>query len=51
MRNKALTAPYLVWMAIFTIIPLGIVFYFAFTDKINQTFGFERHLNYCHRFS
>jgi len=32
MRNKTLAAPYLVWMAIFTVIPLGIVFYFAFTD-------------------
>ena len=33
MRNKALAAPYLVWMALFTIVPLAIVAYFAFTDS------------------
>ncbi len=33
MKNKALAAPYLVWMAIFTVVPLGIVFYYAFTDS------------------
>lgn len=32
MKNKALAAPYLVWMALFTIIPLAIVAYYAFTD-------------------
>lgn len=38
MRNKALAAPYLVWMAIFTIVPLGIVVYFAFTDSVTGAF-------------
>ena len=33
MRNKALAAPYLVWMALFTIVPLAIVAYYAFTDS------------------
>ena len=32
MKNKALAAPYLVWMALFTIVPLAIVAYYAFTD-------------------
>jgi len=33
MRNKALATPYLVWMALFTIVPLAIVVYYAFTDS------------------
>ena len=32
--RKILAAPYLIWMAIFTIIPLCIVVYFAFTDSV-----------------
>lgn len=32
MKNRLLSGPYLVWMAIFTIVPLLIVAYFAFTD-------------------
>ena len=31
-RTKFLAAPYVVWMLAFSIIPLGVVFYFAFTD-------------------
>ena len=27
MKTKLLSAPYLVWMALFTIIPLGVVLY------------------------
>ncbi len=38
MKNKALAAPYLVWMAVFTVIPLGIVVWFAFTDSVNGGF-------------
>jgi len=33
MKSKALAAPYLVWMALFTVIPLAIVAYYAFTDS------------------
>lgn len=33
MKSKSLAAPYLVWMAIFTIVPLAIVAYYAFTDS------------------
>ena len=38
MRTKNLAAPYLVWMVLFTIVPLGIVFYFALTDSITGAF-------------
>lgn len=38
MRNKLLSAPYLVWMALFTIIPLGVVICFAFTDSLTGRF-------------
>ncbi|MBC8545619.1 ABC transporter permease [Clostridiaceae bacterium NSJ-31] len=31
MKSKAPSAPYLLWMAIFTIVPLGLVVYFALT--------------------
>lgn len=33
MRSKLMSAPYLVWMAIFIIAPLFFVIYYAFTDK------------------
>lgn len=33
MKSRTLAAPYLVWMALFTIVPLAIVAYFAFTDS------------------
>ena len=29
--------PYVIWMLLFTLIPLGVVFYFAFTD-LNGSF-------------
>ncbi|MBQ4037770.1 MAG: ABC transporter permease [Clostridia bacterium] len=32
MKSKKPLIPYLVWMAAFVVIPLGMVFYFAFTD-------------------
>ena len=38
MKNKLLAAPYIVWMTLFTIIPLGIVVYYAFTDSITGAF-------------
>ncbi len=31
-RSKAVATPYIVWMVLFTIIPLGLVVYFALTD-------------------
>ena len=41
MQRKWLTAPYSIWMLLFTIIPLGIVFYFAFTDSATGAFTFS----------
>ncbi len=32
-RSKAIATPYIIWMALFTIIPLGLIVYFAFTDS------------------
>ena len=40
MKNKALSAPYIVWMVLFTIVPLGIVAYFALTDSQTGAFTF-----------
>ena len=37
-NNKLLACPYIVWMILFTIIPLGIVFYYAQTDSITGQF-------------
>lgn len=36
MKSKAPSAPYLLWMAVFTIVPLGLVAYFAFTTQDGQ---------------
>ena len=33
MKSKSLAAPYLVWMALFTVVPLAIVAFYAFTDS------------------
>lgn len=38
MKNKALAFPYLIWMIIFTLVPLGIMVYFAFTDSVTGAF-------------
>ena len=38
MMRKSLAAPYLIWMTAFTIIPLGIVLYYAFTDSQTGAF-------------
>mgnify|MGYP000819783795 CR=1 FL=1 len=45
MKNKALAAPYLVWMALFTIVPLAIVAYYAFTDAATGKFTFANIAN------
>ena len=33
MKVKLVSAPYLVWMVVFIVVPLIMVGYFAFTDK------------------
>ena len=38
MKHRFLSGPYLLWMMLFTIIPLIIVFYYAFTDSITGEF-------------
>ena len=37
MKSKLLSAPYIVWMILFTLVPLGVVFYYAFTDWSQAT--------------
>ena len=39
-RNKSLllSTPYLIWMVVFTLIPLGVVCYYAFTDPASGAF-------------
>ena len=41
-KNNAvlLSTPYLVWMVLFTLIPLGVVFYYALTDPATGAFSF-----------
>lgn len=41
MKTARLTTPYLVWMILFTIVPLGIVIYFALTDSVTGQFTWE----------
>ena len=38
MKKGLLSGPYLLWMALFTVIPLIIVIYYAFTDSITGAF-------------
>ena len=33
MRTKLVSAPYTIWMTLFIIVPMGLVAFFAFTDK------------------
>jgi len=38
MKRQFLSGPYILWMVLFTIIPLAIVVYYAFTDSITGAF-------------
>ena len=38
MKTKSLAAPYLVWMILFTVVPLGIVVWYALTDSVTGAF-------------
>ena len=40
MKSKLIAAPYIVWMAVFIIVPLAVVVYFAFTDSHTGEFTF-----------
>lgn len=44
-RAKLLAAPYLVWMALFIIVPLAAVIFFAFTDNATGAFTFRNILS------
>lgn len=44
MKSKKTSYPYLVWMLVFTIIPIMMVIYYAFTDK-NGKFSFDAFVN------
>ena len=44
-KKRWLAAPYVVWMVIFTVIPLGVVAYFALTDSINGGFTLKNLAN------
>lgn len=41
MKNRWLSGPYVVWMLLFTIIPLGVVVYFALTDSVTGNFTLQ----------
>ena len=41
MKNKLLAGPYLVWMILFTLVPLGIVIYYAFTSSVTGAFTLD----------
>ena len=41
MKNKLLAGPYLVWMILFTLVPLGIVIYYAFTSSVTGGFTLD----------
>ena len=38
MKSRFLSGPYVLWMVLFTLIPLGVVFYYAFTDSVTGAF-------------
>ena len=41
MKNRFLAGPYLLWMLVFTLVPLGIVVYYAFTDSMTGSFTLD----------
>lgn len=44
LKTKIFSSPYIVWMSIFVIVPLALVFYFAFTSS-SGSFTFENIFN------
>ena len=38
MKSRFLSGPYVLWMLLFTLVPLGVVFYYAFTDSVTGAF-------------
>ena len=46
-NSVLLSTPYILWMVVFTLIPLGVVAYYALTDPATGAFTFSniRNLN------
>ena len=40
-RNKWISGPYLVWMVLFIVVPMGMVAWFAFTDNVTGVFTLD----------
>ena len=40
-NSLLLSAPYMIWMVVFTLIPLGVVGYYALTDPVTGAFSFQ----------
>ena len=40
-RNKWISGPYLVWMVLFIVVPMGMVVWFAFTDNVTGAFTLD----------
>ena len=47
MKNKWLSGPYVLWMVLFTLIPLGVVVYYAFTDSVTGAFTLSNLANFA----
>lgn len=45
MRSRWLSGPYILWMVLFTLIPLGVVVYYAFTDSVSGAFTLDNLAN------
>ena len=46
MKSKWLSGPYILWMVLFTIVPLGVVLYYALTDSITGEFTLSNLANF-----
>ena len=49
MKNKSkwLSGPYVLWMVLFTLIPLGVVLYYALTDSVTGEFTLSNLANFA----
>ena len=47
MKSKWLSGPYVLWMVLFTLIPLGVVVYYAFTDSVTGAFTLANMANFA----
>lgn len=47
MKRKWLSGPYVLWMVLFTLIPLGVVVYYALTDSVTGAFTLSNLANFA----